>query len=330
MLFSEFFPRLRDRALQRYGEVLTERQFTGWREDGLLPGPAAPIGRGRGRSPDRHWSLASYRRALRICRYKSWGAGRKSQWWLALWLSGEVVLPSIIVASLKRECSINRRGSRRLADSNRWRNSTFTTVDDIVPGRPVEAVRIGDILKLFGVTPDQYRRLCNAETGYYLRGEYASLMGEIAPNFLAFSPEYADLVVESVTPITLARVRRSGRASAADCQQGQHYTDTMSDLEIGMVRELFWLSCREGFLIMLLLLRLGDIPLERVALLVLPLLWSRPEFPDQRAEKLLQFAFALDLDRREGKISGWRLAGTEKRIKRLQRLIAKQANSNSS
>ena len=35
MLFSDFFPRLRDHAWHRYGQTITERQFKDWREETL-------------------------------------------------------------------------------------------------------------------------------------------------------------------------------------------------------------------------------------------------------------------------------------------------------
>ena len=93
MLLVEFFPRLQARAWERYGVRLEKRQFTNWREQGFVEGPAKPIGRGRGRNPLRHWPVSAYRRALRICRYKSVGADRTSLWWIGLWISGEKVSP---------------------------------------------------------------------------------------------------------------------------------------------------------------------------------------------------------------------------------------------
>lgn len=120
MLFRDFFPRLQRRAAERYKQPVTERQFKDWREDGLLPGPLPPQGRGRGRSPDRHWPIASYRRALRICRYKQRGAKRQSQWWIMLFLSGEDVEPDRLRFALVREARIERRAVRHLTEQRRY------------------------------------------------------------------------------------------------------------------------------------------------------------------------------------------------------------------
>jgi hypothetical protein len=159
MLFSDFFPRLRDHAWHRYGQTITERQFKDWREDGLLPGPAPPKGRGRGRSPERYWPVTSYRRALRICRYKSWGANRQSQWWLGFWLSGELVEPNIIRDALKREFSVERRMKHSFIESGRWLNSKFNTIDDAERGGLPGDGSVAGLLALTQMTPDQYRRL---------------------------------------------------------------------------------------------------------------------------------------------------------------------------
>ena len=117
MLFRDFFPRLQARALTQYGVTLSERQFTNWREKRLIHGPGRPQGRGRGLSPDRHWPIQSYRRALRICRCKSRGLHHFSGWWVLLWLSGEEVSDKTLRASLKRELKSRRRQTGYLSSS---------------------------------------------------------------------------------------------------------------------------------------------------------------------------------------------------------------------
>jgi len=134
MLFADFFPRLQCRAADRYGQSVSVRQFKGWREKGLLAGPDAPIGKGRGQAPDRHWPAQSYRRALRICRYKSHGNHHVPGWWIFLWLSGEDVNFDVLRKSLQRELKRMRRASRYLSDSGFLNSKGSTRFEDVPAG----------------------------------------------------------------------------------------------------------------------------------------------------------------------------------------------------
>lgn len=178
MQFREFFPRLQRRALERYGVQISERQFKDWREDGLLPGPLAPKGRGRGRSPERHWPPVSYRRALRICRYKGWGAGRQSQWWLAFWLSGEAVNLDKIRAALNREFSIERRAARSWLESSGRQPSKPAELGDTRPifgNRDIDPVGLAKLIK----TEPCFRNAINASIEENSSNEIENLMREI-------------------------------------------------------------------------------------------------------------------------------------------------------
>ena len=161
MLFRDFFPRLQARALARYEVSLSERQFTNWREKGLIPGPAHPRGRGRGLSPERHWPLQAYRRALRICRYKTRGIHHVAPWRILLWLAGEDVPLDVLRAFLQREMTRIRRQTRHLADSGYLRSSGSTTFPKAPSGAEVNPISLAldQLIKSpeLGIAPELYR-----------------------------------------------------------------------------------------------------------------------------------------------------------------------------
>jgi len=138
VLRADFLPRLQATAEARYGIDLTDRTFRRWTEVGLVPGPAPPKGRGRGRSPERHWPIAAYRRALRICRYQSRGMRRETQWWIWLWLSGEEIASERVKACLRREHRRARRQSRTMAESGFLRSAGPTSFSAMPGERPAD------------------------------------------------------------------------------------------------------------------------------------------------------------------------------------------------
>lgn len=316
MLFREFFPRLRDHAWDRYGQVVSERQFKDWREDGLLPGPAPPKGRGRGRSPERHWPAASYRRALRICRYKYWGATRKSQWWLGFWLSGEAVEPGIIREALKREFSAERRRNQSFVDSNRWRKTAFQTVADAERGGIVGDGKIAGLLALTKMTPDQYRRLSILQLSAFSDGEAENLIHELAPTLFDLGPEFDDEaaakafaeIKADIPSDEIKRLWRSGHMDGDGARAGR-YLDILPDSDFASCLKILRLRERCAIWIYFLMWTLGPPSPERLLQHLLPIMSSRALHLDLRISQLLRIAFEINADKREGKNSLWRLDG---------------------
>lgn len=235
MLLSEFFPRLQVRALERYDVDLSERQFRDWRERGLIPGPAAPRGLGRGRSPERHWPLSAYRRALRICRYKSHGAERISMWWITLWLSGEEVPHEVLRDAFKRELTSARRRSRYLADSGFLRSTGPTSLDRM-PMSPV-ASPLDPIFDLIlespqlGLTPELQRD--------FLRLSHGD--GEPEDDRRVFESLMRPMLGHSITPadlgVQLEEVWRQGHLGEGYRTPGD-YVEDVPDWAFDLTREI--------------------------------------------------------------------------------------------
>ncbi len=297
MLFCEFFPRLRDRAWEQYGQTVTERQFKDWREDGLLPGPSAPRGRGRGRSPERHWPVASYRRALRICRYKFWGANRQSQWWLGFWLSGEGVEPSIIREALKREFSIERRKKHAFIGSERWRNSEFHTIDDAERGGVVGGGSVRTMLKLMKLTPDQYRRIAILELDEFSNTDAATLMHEIAPVLFNIDSQTAAEIRADIAPDELQRLWRVGHM-AEGSNRPRECLDQLPDSDFEICLNISKERERSAVLNYVMLWLLGYRSPERVAFNLMSLLAIRANSIQYRIAQLVSISFevAADID----------------------------------
>lgn len=200
MLFRDFFPRLQARALARYGVSLSERQFTNWREKGLVPGPAHPRGLGRGRSPERHWPVQAYRRALRICWYKTRGIDHVPAWQILFWLAGEEVPIDVLRQSLQRELKRIRRQSRYLTDSGYIRSSGSTTFEKAPSGakeNPFSAF-LGELTASphLGISPALYRDVvklefdeeAESEVGRIFQGVVKPLMGhDVTPEAIGVS-----------------------------------------------------------------------------------------------------------------------------------------------
>ncbi|QBM74548.1 hypothetical protein E2E30_01400 [Sphingomonas sp. AAP5] len=333
MLFREFFPRLHDHAYERYGEVVTDRQFRDWREDGLLPGPAAPKGRGRGRSPDRHWPIASYRRALRICRYKSWGAYRQSQWWLGFWLSGEDIAPETIRAALKREFRAERRRNRSFVESNRWRESKFHTVADAERGGIVSDSEIAGWLALSGMTPDQYRRLSILQLDEFADDKAERLFHEMAP--LSFPLDLkmdeeaaAAMRAEIEADITSEEIRRAWRNGhmADGANQPGKYLDRLPESDFAICLEILKIRERSGIL-NYGMLWIAGVPLpEQIVLPLFQLRASRAPALEVRISQLIRIAFEIDTDCRDGRNSSWRLEGAIESELKLIKIVRENAS----
>lgn len=341
MLFRDFFPRLRDHALERYGQIITERQFKDWREDGLLPGPAAPKGRGRGRSPERHWPVASYRRALRICRYKYWGANRQSQWWLGLWLSGEEVRSDKIRASLKREFSIERRRNHSFVGSNRWRETTFETVADAERGGIAGDGRIEGLLALTKMTPDQYRRLSILQLNEFSDAEAESLIHEMAPLLFDLGSEFNDEdkakafaeIRADIPSDEIKRRWRSGHMDGdgdgdgdGDSARAGKYLDRIPDADFSDCLKILKLRERSAIWIYFLMWTLGPPSPESVFRHLLPIMSNRAQHLDLRISQLIRIAFEIDADCRECRNSSWRLDGLTNSELELRTILQENAS----
>lgn len=316
MLFRDFFPRLRDHARKRYGQIITERQFKDWREDGLLPGPAAPKGQGRGKSPERHWPIASYRRALRICRYKSWGANRQSQWWLGFWLSGESIEQGRIRSALKRECSIERRRNHSFVTGDRWRDARFETVADAERGGIAGDASVAGLLSLMGMTPDQYRRLSILQLDEFSGLDTENLIHEMAPSLFDLGPEFDDEakakafaeIKADISPEEIKRLWRSGHMDREGIRAGK-YIDDMPDSDFAICLKILRLREKCAKWNYALSWLLGNRSPEKIAVHLLSIQSGQASSLQFRIFQLIRIAFEIDADREDGRNSTWRLDG---------------------
>ena len=299
MLFQEFFPRLQKRASSRYGQIISERQFKDWREDGLLPGPMAPKGRGRGLSPERHWPATSYRRALRICRYKDWGAKRQSQWWLGFWLSGEAVDTDKIRKGLKREYSVLRRERRSFVESDRWRNTRFETVADADRGGLPGKNSIAGLLQLSNMTPDQFRRLSILELDDFSEQEAEELIHELAPALLEIDSETAAEIKADISPGEIKGIWRTGHM-ADGCGRPGQYLDETTDIEL--VECLLILKAKtKASLWNYACAWLQDSRSQQTNLFLISVIWmTQAKYLDFKIDQIIHIAFELYADKRDG------------------------------
>lgn len=307
MLFSDFFPRLRDRAWQRYEQTITERQFKDWREDGLLPGPAHPKGRGRGRSPERRWPVASYRRALRICRYKSWGAKRQSQWWLGFWLSGEQVEPSKIRDALEREFSVERRSKHSFIESGRWRNTKFNTVDDAERGGLPGDSSVAGLLAFTKMTPDQYRRVSILELDEFSEVEAEKLIHEIGPAIFGLDAETAAIIKVDIAPNEIRKLWRPGHMSEGPDKPGK-YLDRLENSDFAVALQILRLREQSAIWNYGISWLLGNRSPEQIAMNFLPILASQAHSIERRISHLIRIAFEIYADAQNGYEATQRLA----------------------
>ncbi len=310
MLFRDFFPRLCDRAWERYGVRLTKRQFTNWREQGLLPGPAPPIGRGRGRCPDRHWPATSYRRALRICRYQSGNARRTSEWWLGFWLSGDPIDPTIIRASLKREISIDRRRNRAFSESNRWRNSKFRSFADADRGGLVGNGDARRSLPMIGLTPDQFRRLSILNLVESDNDEDIDIIQEMSIELFPFDQVILNEIRADIDHSEYKRLYRPGRLAEVNASYGNQL-DKLSDNQINDIPEIWRLRKKGEVLVFHIMRLMGDMPPDRIGLFLIPMLSRQPFAIKHRISELLRISFEVYVDIEQDVSSDWRLTGAQ-------------------
>jgi len=234
MLFAEFFPRLQARALARYGVSLSERQFTNWREKGLIPGPAHPRGRGRGLSPERHWPLQAYRNALRICWYKKRGIDRIPAWRILFWLAGDDVPFDVLRISLQRELKRVRRQSRYLADSGYIRSGGSTTFEKApsAGGNDPFSLILDELIKSphLGISPELYRDFLKLE----FDEKSPSQIGRI------FQASIKPLMGHDTTPdevgVSLSAVWRPGHLS----ETAYDYVGRCSQGDLVLARRILW------------------------------------------------------------------------------------------
>ena len=234
MLFRDFFPRLQARALARYEVSLSDRQFTNWREKGLISGPAHPRGRGRGLSPERHWPLQAYRRALRICWYKQRGIDRIPAWRILFWIAGEDVPFDVVRQSLQRELKRVRRQSRSLADSGFLRSDGSTSFDKAPSAADQGPISMA-LEQLIesphtGISPELYRDFLKLE----FDEKNLSQIGRI------FQAAIKPLVGHDTTPdevgVSLSAVWRPGHLS----ETAHNYVGSCSQGDLVLARRILW------------------------------------------------------------------------------------------
>ncbi len=333
MLFRDFFPRLRDRASKRYGQSVTERQFKDWREDKLLPGRATPKGRGRGKSPEQHWPAASYRRALRICRYKFWGAHRQSQWWLGFWLSGEDVPPATIRAALKREFSIERRRNHAFIGSGRWRRTRFRTSEDADRGGIAGEGNVTGLLALTGMTPDQYRRLLILQLNDGSADQAEALIHELAPLLFDFgselAPKEAGLFAEIKADISSDEIKGLWRSGHMDdrAERSGGFLDRISDSDLETCAQVLKVRERCARWNYFLAWIVGDQTPKRIANHLLPIVNTQATAIVMRISQIVRIAFEIDADIRDGKGSHWRLENASNKEQHLRMIISQNGSA---
>ena len=234
MLFTDFFPRLQARALARYGVSLSEHQFTNWREQKLIPGPAHPRGRGRGLSPERHWPLQAYRRALRICWYKKRGIHHVAPWRILLWLAGEEVPLDDLRVSLQKEMKRISGQSRHLANSGYLRSGGSTTFPKAPSGdeRNFLSLALDQLIKSshLGIAPELYRDVVKLDFEF----ADASKVGQL------FRDAVQPLMGHDITPdeigVPLIEVWRPGYLS----EDANDYVANCSEGDLILARRILW------------------------------------------------------------------------------------------
>jgi hypothetical protein len=296
MLFAEFFPRLQARALHRYGQGVSERQFKDWRENGFIAGPDQPVGQGRGRSPHRHWPAASYRRALRICRYRNRGCYRTSLWLIGFWLAGDSVDLAKLRDALRREYSVARREGRSFREG-RWLRGPFSEQADLERGGASGAAGIGKMLDL---SPEEFRLLSIQQFEEPQESEDAEIMHTLARKI------YEDVGVERPT---LEEVRQQWRAGHMN-KESPYFRD-LTEGDISLARETLRATVRGARLQWLAAFYLFDFDAERLALFTWGLVGTRAFDIRCHLDRVFQIVFGIVVDRRDGNDPRLRLASVQ-------------------
>ena len=294
MLFRDFFPRLQARALARYGVSLSERQFTNWREKGLIPGPAHPQGRGRGLSPERHWPLQAYRGALRTCRYKKYGIHHVAPWRILLWLAGEEVPLDVLRTSLQKEMKRIRRQTRHLADSGYLRSSASTTFPKAPSGaeRNPLSLALDQLIKSphLGMAPELYRDVVKLDFEF----ADASEIGRI------FQDAVQPLMGHDITPdelgISLTDVWRPGHLDA----DARDYLAVCSESDLNLARQILRERRRLMHRLEPIAHTLGSSRQASILFVVMIALAKRSLGSRQLIDDVLRLIYQIACDRRDG------------------------------
>lgn len=107
--YEEFLNRLIQWAQINCGITVTDRMVRDWCEERVIPGPIK-VSLGRGKGFRSHWDALAYRRACRICRFKSQGVKYFDELQILLWLFGA----HVNIKDLRRACL---RTLKRLSSS---------------------------------------------------------------------------------------------------------------------------------------------------------------------------------------------------------------------
>ena len=276
----------------------------------------APEGRGRGLAPERHWPATSYRRALRICRYKDWGAKRQSQWWLGFWLSGEAVDPNKIRIALKREFSILRRQQRPFIESNRWRNTRFETVADAERGGLPGRNSVVGLLKLFNMTPDQFRRLSILDIDDFFDEETERLSHEIVPAFFGIEDEITE-IKDDIAPGEIKGIWRTGYMAEGSGKPGD-YIDQITDSELGDCL-LILKAKTKAVLFNCACAWLEDGRSQQTIISLIIVRWmTQAKYMEFKIGQIIHIAFELYADKREGICPSLRVLNMNKSVLKLE------------
>ena len=277
----------------------------------------APKGRGRGLSPERHWPATSYRRALRICRYKDWGAKRQSQWWLGFWLPGEAVDPNKIRIALKREFSILRRQQRPFIESNRWRNTRFETVADAERGGLSGRNSVVGLLKLFNITPDQFRRLSILDIDDFSDEEAERLSHEIGPAFFGIDDKIAAEIKADISPGEIKGIWRTGHLAEESGKPGD-YIDQITDSELAECLLIFKAKTK-AVLLNYACAWLEDGRSQQTIISLIIVRWmTQAKYMEFKIGQIIHIAFELYADKREGICPSLRVLNMNKSVSKLE------------
>ena len=279
-----------------------------------------PGTRRRGLATERHWPATSYRRALRICRYKNWGANRQSQWWLGFWLSGETINPNFIRKALKREFSVVCRQQRSFIESDRWRNSRFETVADAERGGLPGETSVAGLLKLFNMTPDQFRRLSILDFDDLSDEGAERLFYEIGPAFLEIDGDIAAEIKDDIAPDEIKGIWRTGYMAEGSGKPGD-YIDQITDSELAECLLIFKAKKKAVFL-NYACARLEDGRSQQTIISLIIVRWmTQAKYMEFKIGQIIHIAFELYADKREGICPSLRVLNMNKSVSKLEDIL---------